>query len=197
MALSILARVLSAAVSVYMLLCALRVFMSWAPGANLGKPGELLATVVDPYLGFFSRFKLLRSGRFDFSPIAALAFLAVANNVLTTLAFTGRISLGIVLGMVMAALWSATSFVISFLAAAALLRIIAYAARWNSLHPIWRVLDAMLNPVLYRMNRLLYRDRIVNYLQGLITGFAILVILWIGGGTLVDLIIRLLDRLPF
>ena len=42
MVISILARLLSAAVSIYMLLCTLRVLVSWLPGIELGKAGELL-----------------------------------------------------------------------------------------------------------------------------------------------------------
>lgn len=197
MTLSIIARVLGAAVSIYMLLCLLRVFLTWVPGANLGRPGELLETVTEPYLGFFSRFSFLRAGRFDFSPIAALAVLVVLNNVLMTLAYTGKIGIGAVLGMLIQAVWSAFSFIIYFLAGAALVRLIAYVAHWNSLHPLWRVIDAMLNPLLYRVNRVIYRGRIVNYLQGLVTGLAVLILAGSAGGALVRLLARLLASLPF
>lgn len=196
MAISILARILGAAVSVYTLLCLLRVFLTWMPGLELGKPGEILRRLVDPYLEFFGRFGFLRAGRFDFSPIAALAMLAVANNMLATIAFMGRVSLGGVLGMLLQAIWSAFSFIMFFLAGAALVRAIAYVARWNSLHPLWRVIDAMLNPVLYRINRLIYRGRIVNYLQGLATGFIVLVLAGTLGGALVRRLVGLLVSLP-
>lgn len=197
MVISILARLLSAAVSIYMLLCTLRILASWLPGIELGRAGEILKAGTDPYLGFFSRLPVLRQGRFDFSPIVALAFLAVANNLLTTLAFTGTLSVGIALGMILSALWSAFAFVFSFLSFCALARIIAFAARWNSLHPLWMVLDAMLNPILFRINRVFYRGRIVNYLQGLVTGFAVFVLVRVAGGALVGLFVRLLAGLPF
>jgi YggT family protein len=195
--LSILARVASAAVSIYMLLCIIRVFMSWAPGLPGGRAGELLGDLADPWLGVFSRSRFLKVGAMDFSPVAAIAILAVLNNVLMTLAFAGKISLGVVLGMLVGAVWSAVGFVLAFFSVCALLRLIAYAAHWNSLHPLWRTIDALLNPLLYRINRLLYRDRIVNYLQGLITGFAVFVIIWKAGGLLAGLVSRLLDKLPF
>lgn len=197
MAVSILARILGAAVSIYTLLCLLRVFLTWMPGLELGKPAEILRRLVDPYLGFFSRFAFLRAGRFDFSPIAALAFLAVANNMLATLAFAGKVSIGYILGILLRAFWSAFAFILFFLAGAALVRAIAYVARWNSLHPLWRVIDAMLNPVLYRINRFFYRGRIVNYLQGLATGFIVLVLAGTAGGALVNLLVGLLANLPF
>jgi YggT family protein len=191
------ARVLGAAITVYMLLCTLRILLTWVPRGDLGKAGAVLSSVVDPFLGFFSRFRFLHVGRFDFSPIAALALLAVVNQVLATLAFAGAITTGGILALVLDAIWSAAAFVLTFLAIAALARLIAYAARWNSLHPLWMVVDDMLNPILFRLTRLVWRDRIVNYLQGLGTGFAILVILRIGGEALVNLFMRLLRGLPF
>jgi YggT family protein len=196
-ALSIIARLLSAAVTVYMLMCTVRILLTWVPGADGGRGGRVLARAVDPYLRFFSRFPVFRSGRFDFSPIMALAVLAVANQALATLAFTGHLTVGIALGLVVGAAWSAVAFILSFVAVCALVRMIAYAARWNSLHPLWMVIDSMLNPVLYRVNRFIYRDRIVNYLQGLVTGFVVVVLLRVAGGALVSVVARLLERLPF
>jgi YggT family protein len=192
-----IAKLLSAAVTIYLVLCFLRVLSSWLPGVELGKPGELLASVTDPFLGAFSRIRWLHVGAFDFSPIAALAVLTLVNSVLTSVALAGTISVGIILGLVLAALWAAFGFILSFFAICALVRIIVAAARWNGLHPVWRMVDAMLNPVLYRINRLVYRNRIVNYLQSLVTGFVVLVLLRIAVGGLVGLLVRLLRGLPF
>jgi YggT family protein len=192
-----IARSLNAIVIIYVFLCAARVLMTWLPGLDTGRVGEILARIVDPYLNWFRRFKIFSSGAFDFSPIAALAILAVVNELLTKVAYAGSLSVGLVLGLLVGAAWSAVAFVISFFIVCAIARMIAYAARWNSLHPLWIVIDSILNPVLYKINRLLYRGRIVNYLQGLITGSVILLLFRIGGGALVGLLIRSLERLPF
>jgi YggT family protein len=194
--LSIIARALNAVVIIYVFLCAARVLMSWVPNLDSGRGGAILARLTDPYLNFFRRFKILSAGAFDFSPIAALALLAVVNNLLGTLAYAGRISAGLVLGLLLGAAWSAVSFIVSFFAVLAVARLVAYAARWNSLHPLWMVIDSILNPVLFRINRLLYRGKFVNYLQGLITGLVILVLLWLGGGALIGDLVGLLERLP-
>jgi YggT family protein len=195
--LSTIARVLSAAVIVYMFLCAARVLMSWLPGLDAGKGGRILARLVDPYLAWFRRFKIFSSGTFDFSPIIALSILAVVNDLLTTITYAWSVSVGLVLGLLIGAAWSAAAFVLLFFFVCALARLIAYAAHWNSLHPLWRVIDSILNPVLFRLNRLVYRGRIVNYLQGLITGSLLLLLLWFGGREFVKLLIRGLEWLPF
>lgn len=197
MLLSVIAKIVGAVTSIYMLLCTLRVFMTWVPGLASGKAVELLGSIVDPYLQFFSRMKFLRTERFDFSPIAALTVLSVLNNMFSTLAFAGKISVGFFLSLILGAAWSALSFVLSFVAACALIRIVVFVARWNSLHPLWVILDAILNPILYRINKAIYRNRAVNYLQGLITGFLVLILFRTAGGALVKLLGSLLLALPF
>lgn len=181
----------------YMVLCFLRILVTWLPSLDLGRPGEVLARFTDPFLGLFSRIAWLHVGSFDFSPIAALALLTVLNSVFTILAASMAISVGIILGMVLSALWSALAFMLSFFAVCILVRVIVLAAHWNGLHPIWMIMDSMLNPILFRINRIIYRNRIVHYLQSLVTGFAVLVLLRIAGGELVSLLVGLLDKLPF
>lgn len=197
MVVSFIAKILGAFTSLYMILCTIRVFMSWAPGFELGRAGRILASIVDPFLDLFSHISFLRTDRFDFSPIAALAVLSVANNMFSTLALTGRISFGFVLSLVLNALWSAFAFVFSFMSACALLRIIVFLAKWNSLHPIWVILDAILNPVLYRINKIIYRTRAIDYLQGLITGFIVLILFRAVGGAAIRLLSSFLISLPF
>lgn len=173
--------------------------MSWVPGLDGGRAGEIIARLADPYLDWFARFKFLRSGAFDFSPIAALAVLAVLSDLVTTLASFGlwAITVGLVLSLILGALWSAVAFMISFFAVCAFLRMLAYLLHWNALSPLWLVIDSMLNPMLFTIKRLIYRNRFVNYMQGLVTGLLFLVILRVGGGYLMGLAMRALQSLPF
>lgn len=197
MLISVLARILSVITSLYMILCAIRVFMSWAPGLQLGKLDYYLARLVDPYLSIFSRMTLFRTRQFDFSPIIALAVLSVANNLFSTLALTGRLTLGFVASLILGAAWSAVSFVLSFLTACVLIRIVVYLLKFNSVHPVWIVVDSIINPVLFQINRLIYRGRVVDYLQGLITGFLVLLLFRAGLGALIRIVSGLLLALPF
>jgi len=197
MLISILARILSVITSLYMILCAIRVFMSWAPGLQLGKLDYYLARIVDPYLSIFSRMTLFRTRQFDFSPIIALAVLSVANNLFSTLALTGRLTLGFVASLILGAAWSAVSFVLSFLTACVLIRIVVYLLKFYSVHPVWMVVDSIINPVLFQINRLIYRGKVVDYLQGLITGFLVLLLFRAGLGALIRIVSGLLLALPF
>ena len=44
-----------AAASIYMLLCIVRIFMTWLPDMIPGVAGEYIVKVTEPYLGFFRR----------------------------------------------------------------------------------------------------------------------------------------------
>lgn len=191
-----IARLLGTGTSLYMVLCAIRVFMTWSPNMEMGKPGTYLRRIVDPYLSIFSRIPLFRTERFDFSPIVALAVLSVANNMFSSIAISGRLSIGLLLSLVLSAAWSAFSFVLSFLTVCALARIVVFIAHWNSLHPIWVVIDGILNPVLYQINKFIYRNKAVDYLQGLITGFLVLAIFRGLGGSLIRILGRFFASLP-
>lgn len=198
MIVSILARVAGVAVSLYMMLCTVRVFLTWIPASyGGGRWQSLLRSVVDPYFGLFSRMRFLRTPRVDFSPIAALAALSVLNSMLGTLARTGALTVGFVLALVLGVAWSAVGFVLSFLSLLALARIVAFFLKLNSFGPIWMAIDSIINPALHAINRILFRNRAVQYLHGLVAGFLVLAILRAAGGALVGLLSTLLRALPF
>lgn len=186
-------RLLGAGTSIYMLVCVARILMSWFPASSLGRSGELVSRVTDPYLDLWKRIRFLRAGNVDFSPIVALAALSGLSRILTVASY-GALSVGVGLSLVIEVLWSPVAFLLSFFSILVAARIVAYAARWNSLHPAWRTVDAIINPVLWRIKRLVYRDRIVNYMQGLVTGAIALIGTRVTLGLLMGLLLGLLRR---
>jgi len=161
------------AVNLYMILCIVRIFMTWMPSLSANPASGIIASATDPYMNLFRRYKIFRAGNVDFSPIAAFALLSAVSAGLSVAA-RGQLTLGIGLGIIIQVVASPISFLLGFFALLMLARIVAYLAKWNSLHPIWRAIDALVNPVLFRIKRFIYRDRIVNYMQGLITGVLVL-----------------------
>jgi YggT family protein len=156
---------------------------------------ELLCRITDPYLDWFRRFPL-RAGVLDLSPILALAILSVANNVFMTLGRFGYITLGIILAMLLSAVWSATAFLIVFFIVVLALRLIAYLTHQSAYRSFWAVVDTLSQPVIYRINRIIFRNRLVNYLTGIIVSIAALLVLRIGLGFLIRFAIGFLSRLP-
>ncbi|MCX8013855.1 MAG: YggT family protein [Rectinema sp.] len=197
MILTVLARLVNSALSLYMILCVVRIFLSWIPQMKTTRWGLLIARLTDPYLDLFKAIPLFRTATVDFSPIAALAVLSVLNNLFMTLSFAARITVGFILSLVLDAGWSAISFLLGFFMLLTIARIVGYIARLATLHPLWQILDSIINPFLFRINRLVYRGRSVEYLQGLITGFVVVLFLRAAGGWVIRLLTNLLMSLPF
>ena len=196
MVFSTLAKIVSSLVSLYMVLCIIRIFFSWIPSLTDTKWGKLIARLTDPYLNLFRGFSLFRATAVDFSPIVALAVLSVLNNLFMTLSYAVRITLGFILSLLLDAAWSAISFVLGFFLVISVVRIIGFLARIAVLHPLWQILDGIINPLLFRINKIIYRGRAVQYLQGLITGFVAVLVVRALGGLLVRLLTSLLMSLP-
>lgn len=193
---SVVFSILATLSSLYMLLCFVRIALTWFDRPVEGRPYELLTSAVDPYLDWFRRFSFLRTARLDFSPVAAMAVLALLSNVLGTIARFGHITIGILLSLILSAVWAAASFILIFLAIAVGLRLVVHLAGRGTSSPLWLALDSFVKPVLYRINRLIYRDRLVSYQQGMATTLAVLLVAWIGGGAIVGAVSGLLQKLP-
>ena len=63
---------LAAAISLYTMLCFVRIILTWIPSLNYSKFGHFMATLCDPYMNYFRRFRFLRFGNLDFSPVLSL-----------------------------------------------------------------------------------------------------------------------------
>ena len=192
-----LMNVLSGITSIYMLVIFIRIMLTWFSGISYGGPLLILSRLTDPYLNWFRRFRFLRAGNLDLSPIAAISVLSLMNQIFSTLAWYGRISLGLILALVLRGLWSAVSFLLGFCAVVLILRLIAYLTSRNIFSSFWRVIDTISQPLLYRINRILFSNRIVHYRTGLISAIAFLAILGVGLHFLVGIGVRLLAKLPF
>jgi YggT family protein len=191
-----LVNILAAATGIYIFLIFIRILLTWFSGVSYGKPGEILNRITDPYLNWFRRFSFLRAGFIDLSPIAAMMVLSVIMNIFLTLSRYGSISLGLILAMILSALWSAVSFVLGFFIIVLGLRLVAYLTRRNVYGSFWKIVDSISQPILYRIKRIIFRRRLVNYLTGIIVSLAVLAALMAGMRFLVAWMMLLLARLP-
>ena len=188
--------ILSFLVSVYMGIIFIRIILTWFTGIGEGSFQNMLARITDPYLNWFRRFPILRIGNLDLSPIVALGVLSVVNRILGTIAVYNTISLGIILAMVLSIAWSVVSFFLGFLIIILILRLVVHLVRLDSYNPFWRIIDGISRPVLYKINRLLFRDRIIGFTASVIISIAGLGIVYLGLKFIVALVSGMLVRLP-
>lgn len=190
-------RIIGALLMVYMILIFIRVLLTWFQGPSMGKPAAILASVTDPYLNWFRRFRFLSTNRIDFSPIAALIVLVVLLNISNEIASYGTISGGMIIAVILAALWSAVSFILTFLAILDAIRFIGDLLNVNSVNPFWHTLDIILSPILNWTGRVVLRSRPVTYRTAMLISGVLLVILIFLGRYVMHWVVDLAQQLPF
>ena len=188
---------LAAAAGVYSLLIFIRIIISWFGGTAGGRPVELLVRVTDPYLDWWRRKLNLSFGFLDLSPIVGIAFLSIIQNILYSLSRFERFSVGNLLAIVILSCWSAVSFILGFCLLIIFLRFIAYITNRDIYSPFWRIIDNISQPLLYRLNRLFFGNRIASYVKGIVFSMLFLAVIWIGGGFLIPLLVKIISQLPF
>jgi len=187
-------QIVGALLFVYSLLIALRIILTWFQGPSYGRAWDLLASVTDPYLRVFRRIRVLRQGMFDFSPLAAVLVLVVLQNVVASLAVYGILRIGVVLGIILRALWGSAAWIIFFFLVLAAVRLISLYAARNTVAPVWHTLDLMVQPLAGWVNGL-FGGRL-EYSPSLILTVVLLIACWLAGGAIVGAVTRALFRLP-
>ena len=183
-------------VSVYMMIIFIRIILTWFSWAGGGKLQDMLAMITDPYLNWFRRFTFLKIGFLDLSPIAALGVLSLVNRLLTTLAVYGRISIGIILALALQAIWGAVSFILGFLIIILALRLIGHFMGQRSYSAFWNIVDSVSQPVIYRINRLFFKNAIINFKTAAFISIASLAVIYLVLRVLVSIVSGMLIRLP-
>jgi YggT family protein len=169
--------------------------MSWF-GGGYGRAETILRNITDPFLNWFRRFTFLRMGNIDLSPMAAIAVLSLLNRAFFMLATYGTLRLGILLAVALQLVWSIISFLLVFCIIILALRLIAYLTNQNTFGRFWGTINAISQPIIYRMNRIIFGGRIVNYFAGILVFIGVLLLCILLGGFLMLRLSDLLARLP-
>ncbi len=155
-------------ISLYSLLCLVRIVLTWLPEANYSPLGRLLSSACDPFLDWFRRFSFARTATMDFTPVIALGTLSLASRVFMTLGNTGKITLGAILAGLVGILWSFFSFVLNIFILLLIVRLVYDFANPFGFSQFRSVLDRFLNPSVSRVTGFLFRRQVVSYRLSLI-----------------------------
>jgi YggT family protein len=190
------ARIISLAASIYLMLIFFRILISWFSGVEFGKPYRMLASVTDPYLNYFRRYRLMQVGAVDLSPLAGMLVLVVVADVFSTFARTGAISLGIILAIILESLWGVIGFVLTLFTVLVVIRFVAALMNASTVHPFIRTVDMIITPVMNLIHRSLFRNRFLTFRMGLAITGALLIAANLLGSFLVAELAVLLRALP-
>ena len=187
--------ILASAAGIYSILIFLRIIFSWFGGMVSGKPVEILNKLTDPYLNWWRQTLNLRIGFLDFSVIAAIVCLYAVQRIFNMLAVSDRVTIGSILAIILISLWSIASFIIGFFMIIIILRAVAYLTSRNIYSPFWSAVESISQPIMYRMNRLFFGNKIGGYLKGIIFSLILLAVIMLGGRFLVNLLANFLFNL--
>jgi len=180
----------------YSLIIIIRIMLTWFAHVRDSKPVQVLSALTDPYLNWWKKRLNLHAGVLDLSPIVAMAALSVAQTLCSRFAVYGKISLGVVLMVCLSAFRSVVSFFAVFCLIVLVLRFIAYKASLNIYLPFWHVIDSISRFIMFRINRIIFGKRLVNYTTAIVTAIIVLAVLWAGVQFGVWALGRLLLNLP-
>jgi len=182
---------LSSVLGIYSLLLVARIILTWFGGSQGSGIMRFLSRITDPYIDWWRQRFNLRLGFLDLSPIVAISALSVLQNIFSTIAARGTISLGIVVGVVISAVWSIISFLLTACIVILIIRLVGFLMNREMYGPFWQTVDAIARPIIFHASRLVFRGRAVNFVPSVIAGIALVAVIWI----LLRLVLVLLFRL--
>lgn len=195
---SIILSILSAAIEIYTLICFVYIFMSWLPGARFTKFGQVIASICEPYLNLFSRWRWTHVGNIDFSPIISIGLLTLASSVIGGIQATGRIWFGGILFNIIRMLWSLIATLLTIFTILILVRWIVLLVNHGQTRygSAWNQIDNMISSLTYKISGTFIRKP-HNYQTSLLVTWIFLIIINILGRTIVSLLLNLVYKIPF
>jgi YggT family protein len=172
-------------VSIYTLVCFIRVFLTWIPSAAYSPFGQFLARICDPYLDIFKRLRL-RIGRLDLSAAVAICALWGLSYILTSLANGQRITVGIILSLVVGMIWNIFSSVLGFFIFLLIIRLVVLLVSKSTYGTIWDSIDNSISPIIFAMTSMFYRGRSISFKGAVAIALIESVVLYALGKILVE-----------
>lgn len=184
-------------ISIYTLLCIIRIILTWIPDLNYSAFGQFLSKACDPYLNLFRRIKFLQIGVIDFSPIVAIGILTLSSSLISQMLLYGRFSLGYLLASIVQVCWTAFSSILTIYNILLLIRLIVALLKKDHTSTIWSTLDRIIYPVQSKVTNIFFKNKIISNALGIGITLIACVIVQILGSWLIGLIALLLSKLPF
>lgn len=190
-------QIAGAVVSVYAILCIIRIIMTWLPGLEYTSIGRFFSRVCDPYLNIFSRLPF-RIGMIDFSPVISIGILTLLSSVLSNIAITGRLHIGAILATVVSLVWGVFSSIITVLLIALVIRfcVLLFSGKNANYGSVWYQFDQMISPIVFKIAGIFMRGNYSDYKKALIISIIELITLYICGKFLIGFICGLMYMIP-
>ncbi len=190
-------RLITSLISIYTLLCLIRIVLTWLPELNYSAFGQFLSKACDPYLNIFRKLPFLQIGSIDFSPIVAIGVLSLSSSLISQMLFYGGFSVGYLLASIIQVCWTAISSVLTVYNILLLIRLVVALLKKDYSSNIWQNLDRIIYPVQSKITSLIFKNKIISNALGIGITLITCIILQILGSWIIGLIATLLSYIPF
>ena len=196
-AISAILGLLSAAVTIYTMLCFLNIIISWFPGAKFTGFGKAISALTDPYMNFFSRSGWLTFGNIDFSPILSIGVLSVISSILGGITSTGRIYIGGILATIIAMLWNVGSSLLSIVFLLVLIRWIVLTIKhgYTPYNSAWNNIDQFLQKIAFKVAGTFVKSTF-SYQKALLITWIVFGVILAAGNVLVGILVNICYQMP-
>lgn len=190
--------IISFVILCYVILCCINVFMSWIPGAKFTSFGKFVSKVTNPYMNFFSKSGKLRIGNIDFSPVLSIGLLTLLASILSQIASSGFIHVGVILSAIFNMLFSLVISLLGVLFLLVFIRWIVFIAnkKTTPYNSIWNSIDGFLNNLSTKITGTFIK-RTMSYDKKLLATWIILLVFIAIGTAIRILLCSMLLRIPF
>ena len=190
-------RLLSSLISIYTLLCIVRIVLTWIPDLNYSAFGQFLSKICDPYLNIFRKIRILQIGFIDFSPIVAIGALSVLSSLINQMLFYGRFSVGYLLASLVQVGWTAISSILTIYNIILLIRLVVALLKKDYSSSLWSNLDRIIYPIQSKITGTIFKNKVISNTLGIGITLIACVLLQIVGSWLFGFIATLLSYIPF
>lgn len=192
-------RTLASVISIYTLLCFIRIVLTWIPDLAYSKFAQFLAAICDPFLNLFRRITWLKFSAIDFTPIIAFGVLMFLSTVFNSMATQHMISFGNILAILLTMLWEICSSVLMLFIVFLIIRLIVMLIGRDSNYygSIWTQIDNSINPFVFRISGVFSGGKPISYKNAIIIAILTLFVVQIGGAYLIHILANMLRGLPF
>ncbi len=191
---------LSTAITIYTILCFIRIILTWIPTLSYSKITRFLASICDPYLDLFKGIRWLVLGSFDFSSALALCLLGVASAMLTRFSYMGHFSIAALCSLIVDIAWNLASSILGLILLIFVIRLISmaiYKNEYNPVSPILQQLDYSITPLVHSIAKTFTGKRRTSYKNELIISTITLFVIQVIGTILFMNLSAIFNKIPF
>ena len=183
----------SSVLGIYSLLLIARIILTWfSRGYSQSGVVQFLTRITDPYLNWWRQHFNLRAGFLDLTPLAALATLNVLQSIFASIAAVGTITLGVILAIILHAVWSMVAFLLWFCIIVLAIRLVGYFMNRGTSGHFWHIVSSISEPIRFRITQALFRNRILNFVTSIVVSMSVIFAVWLIGRTLLRLLLGVL-----